>query len=234
MGNASTRLAVAALALVFVWVFVYWRTEVTPDDTSVRFGPNPADARPSDEPTSPLPESVIIERGPVTPPVPLPTPEPQQPEAEPIPSGIIPPSFYEYVIQQGDTAQSISARFYATPARWDAVMRANPRIDFSRVRAGRTIRVPIDPDNIQGIPAPEPADPDADDKPAAAPQTPPQPMEYLVRPGDTLSGIASKVYGRSSLWTVIRDANRDRVGEDGTRLRAGTTIYIPPNPQGAQ
>jgi nucleoid-associated protein YgaU len=55
-----------------------------------------------------------------------------------------------------------------------------------------------------------------------------------VKTGDTLSDIANEIYGRAGLWTVIRDANRDAVGDDGSRLRPGMVLKIPPAPHGAR
>ncbi|MBL0927845.1 MAG: LysM peptidoglycan-binding domain-containing protein, partial [Phycisphaerales bacterium] len=53
---------------------------------------------------------------------------------------------------------------------------------------------------------------------------------YTVRDGDTLSAIASRLYGRSALWTLIRDANRDQINEDGTDLKPGMVLKVPPAP----
>jgi len=229
MANASTRLALAVLALAVIWVVAYWRTEAPSARPSVAFGEPPPtsvgegpdlDQEP-EAPSLVLPEAVL--------PAPVFTPAaPAEPEPDTT-GPTIPPRFREHTVARGDTAESISRRYYGTPTRWDAVMRANPRIDFQRLRAGMVIKVAVDPDNIQGLPAPAVAN-----EARPAPQ-PAQPIEYHVKPGDTLSEIAKAVYGRSSLWTVIRDANVDKVGRDGSRLRAGTTIVIPPltGPQSA-
>lgn len=49
---------------------------------------------------------------------------------------------------------------------------------------------------------------------------------YRVLEGDTLSGIALRVYGDAELWRAIAHANADRVGENG-ELRAGDELVIP-------
>lgn len=220
MANASTRLALAVLALAVIWIVAYWRTEAPAPKPSVAFGEPPVDVAeppPTDElelVELPPPQAARVEE--------IPAPAPPRVDPSPAPGGTIPPQFREHVVAKGDTAETISRRYYGTPTRWDAVMRANPRIDFERLRAGTVIKVAVDPDNIQGVPAPTAGA----EKPEEAAH--PQPIEYLVKPGDTLSEIAKAVYGRSSLWTVIRDANIDKVGRDGSRLRAGTTIVIPP------
>lgn len=53
---------------------------------------------------------------------------------------------------------------------------------------------------------------------------------YTVQPGDTLSGIAKRLYGRSALWRVIRDANSDLTGVDGRAIRPGMVLTIPQLP----
>ncbi len=53
-----------------------------------------------------------------------------------------------------------------------------------------------------------------------------EPGTYVVRPGDSLSKIANKVYGDGSKWHRIQDANRDSLG-DGVNLRVGQVLIIP-------
>ena len=48
--------------------------------------------------------------------------------------------------------------------------------------------------------------------------------------GDTLAVIAQKVYGDSSLWRRIYDANRNTIGDNPDNVRIGTTLRIPPKP----
>ena len=49
---------------------------------------------------------------------------------------------------------------------------------------------------------------------------------YTIQKGDTLSTIAKKVYGKSSKWNVILDANKDKISDAG-KLKVGMTINIP-------
>jgi N-acetyl-anhydromuramyl-L-alanine amidase AmpD/LysM repeat protein len=62
------------------------------------------------------------------------------------------------------------------------------------------------------------------------PKPTPQPRTYLVQPGDTLSAIAKQMYGRSSLWQIIFEANRNILSDPG-RLRPGQVLVIPPKPE---
>jgi nucleoid-associated protein YgaU len=75
--------------------------------------------------------------------------------------------------------------------------------------------------------------------PAAAPSPSPSPSpspppaageSYTVAEGDTLATIAEKVYGDSSLWRPIYEANRSAIGENPDNVRIGTTLRIPPKP----
>lgn len=59
--------------------------------------------------------------------------------------------------------------------------------------------------------------------PASVPH--PRPKTHTVRAGDTLYGIAEKLYGDASRWRDIRAANEDRL-KDG-RIRVGQELIIP-------
>jgi putative glutamine transport system substrate-binding protein len=52
---------------------------------------------------------------------------------------------------------------------------------------------------------------------------------YVVQPGDTLSKIARKYYGKAwaTSWQRIYEANRDVIGDDPGRLRVGMRLDIP-------
>ncbi len=243
MGSGSARYGVAVLILVILWIAVYWWTPAPPQEPVVSFGDFAQSPRASlaqgnaltsvrtspnqSAPSSAIDQNTVVpnlsapaaQEDPVKP-KPVPTPAQASPEVrtEPPPPEIIPPTFRDYTVRSGDTAESISRRFFGTPAHWQQIMKANPRVDFMRLKAGRVIRVPVDPANVQGIPG-------TSAPPKAAPA-----IEYRVKTGDTLSGIAKEIYGRSGLWTIIRDANRDQVGADGDRLRPGMVLKIPPAP----
>ncbi|MGV6848495.1 MAG: LysM peptidoglycan-binding domain-containing protein [Marinibacterium sp.] len=49
---------------------------------------------------------------------------------------------------------------------------------------------------------------------------------YVVQPGDSLGGIAFRIYGRTSAFTRIFEANRDRL-ETPDRIQVGQTLRIP-------
>lgn len=244
MSGAAQRYALAALILVGLWVLVYWLWPaarvggVGPGEGGVTFAGDPAGERrgadaqleydPSDAAQRPAPQ-------PQDDPVADTPPEPPAPEADTAPEpdgpdgrtegetpGTIPPRFTEYVVQRGDDMWSIAQKVYGDRDRWDAVAKANPTVDPQRLRAGQTLRIAVDPDNVQGVPADgsPPPPPDAD------------PTEHIVAEGETLSEIAKTLYGRASLWRVIYDANRHLLDapED---LRPGMRLLIPPAPSRA-
>jgi len=49
---------------------------------------------------------------------------------------------------------------------------------------------------------------------------------YIVRKGDTLSGISYKYYGSASKWPKIFEANRETIS-DANKLTPGTKLIIP-------
>jgi nucleoid-associated protein YgaU len=207
--------------LLGTWVLVYWLYQ--PADPPITYG----DAPSSLDANAPSPLAAVETLPIVNAPAPTPTP-PSQPPARPVPALEI-PRFREYTVQAGDVSfQAISRRVYGTPEHWDAISRANPLVTPDRLRVGRTVlNIPVDPTNIQGrvvsvTPQGVPVQPAAEPTPAAAPE-----RTYVVQPGDTLSEIAKKLYGKSALWQKLADANKDRV-PDPARLRAGVTLRVPP------
>ena len=146
---------------------------------------------------------------------------------------VIPPEFDSYVVREGDTPNRISRRLYGTDRYWSAILRANPLRDLHRgLRVGMTIRVPRDPENVQGVVVDSAGErvEGQGDSGGAGEAGGPAFVEYTVRRGDTLTEIAARVYGSASRWTLIRDANRDKTGPDGTRIRPGMVLRLPPKP----
>jgi LysM repeat protein len=67
--------------------------------------------------------------------------------------------------------------------------------------------------------------------PPASP--PPANAGYTVKAGDTLPSIAVAVYGDSTQWIKIYDANKEVIGNDPNVLQPGTQLTIPPKESGA-
>ncbi len=53
-----------------------------------------------------------------------------------------------------------------------------------------------------------------------------QQRTYTIQPGDTLSGISQRFYGKASEYSKIMDANKDKI-QDADHIKAGQTIVIP-------
>lgn len=214
--NGSTRAGIAAALLVVIWIVVYWRTErPTPApplgvEAAVITQPPALQVSPPALPGIDLPMSPSAK--PVAPQVPLiiaAPPSDQRPPSKP--GETVPPTFDLYEVQRGDSAQSISQKKYGTTAHWRAVLKANPLLDFSRLKPGRIVRVPHDPANTQGVVVVEPS---------------PEYTEYTVAPGDTLSAISQSMYGTATRWQDIRAAN-PTLNENGTNLRPGMKLRVP-------
>lgn len=214
MPTRPSRASFAVLALLALWVAVYWWTP-PPDERAPAMAFDEAVAipgpRPVVEPKLPAAadqggSAAGVRAGPLAPPPPVVRD-----------SGVIPPTFKPYVVQPGDSAQSISRKLYGTAEHWRRIAQANPFVDFMHLKPGMEILTPVDPKNVQGVPA----------KPAAPPRDADGSKEHVVQPGDTLSGIAKKHYGRSGDWPRILDANREVLGDDAGNLRPGMRLRIP-------
>ena len=70
---------------------------------------------------------------------------------------------------------------------------------------------------------PPPAPAAAAVSPAPAASTP----VHVVQPGETLGTISARYYGTPAKWSVLFNANRDRV-PDANNVRVGTRLDVPP------
>ncbi len=155
---------------------------------------------------------------------------PVSPDGEPI--AVVPPEFVEYTVRAGDTLAAISERVYGTRSHASVVGRANPFMDPNRLKVGRVIRVPRDPKNVQGRPLLRPGAPQESEGVARRGSGASEGAStYVVRPGDTLSGIAQEVYGTSVLGTLLYESNR-AVLRSPDELKVGMKLQIPPRPEG--
>ena len=56
---------------------------------------------------------------------------------------------------------------------------------------------------------------------------PPPPRTYVVKPGDTLWGIAKMLLQNGARWREIYDLNRNVIGPDPNLIRPGQSLRIP-------
>jgi nucleoid-associated protein YgaU len=127
-----------------------------------------------------------------------------------------------YAIKAGDTFSSIASAQFGDEKYWTAIAQANPLVDPTRLKIGQVIRLP----DLKSF---------AQQRDQQLQQirsvvgTGQRDGEVLVQPGDTLSHIADRVYGKSSLWPVIFRANRD-ILEGPDDVKPGMKLRIPPRP----
>ncbi len=218
--------------LLGAWVLTFWLYQ--PSEPPITY-----DASPGPMETAPLAAVDQFTALPITPSIttaPAWSTAPSTPSRPALPvQAVEAPRFRAYIVQRGDISfQAISQRVYGTTAHADAVSRANPLVTPDRLVPGRTVlNIPLDPGNIQGrVVSISPTGTLAAETAAATPRTAPaaeaRPAEktYVVQPGDTLSGIAKKVYGSSAQWERLAAANQDRL-PDPAKLRAGITLRVP-------
>ncbi len=259
MTVSAGKLAGGLLLLVGVWIAAYWWWEPREPKITYSTSPSSAGAAPfrldTPAPAPILRPSAPAKPDPTTLKSPSPAPAPAKPSStKPAPStpapakvaapekpaaaAVTPPKFWEYTVSGGETLQTISMHFYKTPAYAAAIARANPLMDPTKLRAGRTIRIPEDPHNIQGLPQTDIVP--APEKPVEVKNTPAKPSAkpadstvtrrtYTVQEGDTLSEISQKFYGTHAKTRLIYEANRDKLKSEND-LRIGAELVIPEAP----
>lgn len=236
MHDRSSRLFAGLGTLVAVWVVVYWAWPVDePAVTSAVIEAEPGDEALVQEPGAPGPLVINQSGG-------LRSGASRRNPGRPR-MGVEPPAFNDYVIKTGDIGwERISERVYGSRRHWRAVAGANPLLDPRKLRIGMVIRVPSDPENVQGLPVelPDPAvstgDAGADSgEPGETPPREPEPapesptIEYTVVRGDSLSSISKSFYGSIRHIDFLYEANRDRLRSKDD-LRLGQVLLIPPLP----
>lgn len=231
MDHQHRRIVGFLALLLAVWIGVYWLYQ--PAASRISWG-----GRPDDLLESPALAAVdpTVEAAP-----------PARQPAGPIRQAVQEPAFRAYTVQKGDTSFQAVARHFATggsvAAFAEAISRANPLVTPDKLIPGRTrLRIPEDPSNTQGRlvsvnpdGSPVGTQPESVARVAELPKTLPAPQQpaqaerqYTVQPGDTLSGIAKKHYGRAALWSLIAKANGM---DEASRLKPGMKLRIPPEPK---
>jgi nucleoid-associated protein YgaU len=116
-----------------------------------------------------------------------------------------------HTVVGGDTLYGIAVQYYGDAKFVGAITRANPGLDPNRLRVGDRIILPAR---------------DAEEK-AARPPEPPKTKVYVVQKGDTLIGIARRVYGDGAMYPKIYEANKDVLSSLNARLYAGQRLRLP-------
>jgi len=110
------------------------------------------------------------------------------------------------VVQSGETLSSIAQRYLGSSGRWRELFEANQHQISApdQIAPGMELQLPL----------------------TRREQPKPDKAVYVVRSGDTLSVIASRVFGDRSRWDDIYQANRD-VLDDPDSLTVGAELTLP-------
>ncbi len=120
-------------------------------------------------------------------------------------------TYREYTLKPQDRLFEIARTELGDGSRWQETLDLNPSLDPRRLPVGARILLPRRGE------ARTAADPQAARSIAKV---------YVVRKGDTLSGIASKELGGAAKWRSLLDANRDQISTP-EELRSGMKLRIP-------
>ncbi|HEY9766285.1 MAG TPA: LysM peptidoglycan-binding domain-containing protein [Chroococcales cyanobacterium] len=138
------------------------------------------------------------------------------------------PTYGRYQVQPGDTLRSISERLLGDPKRWKELYLLNEETigeDPDRLKSESVLLIPLSDERIAEL-ARRPLEP--------APSPPPPLEGYLVKPGDTLIGIARRELGDPSLWRGIYQKNREKIGADPGVLKKGLSLSLPEKKEKAE
>lgn len=225
--------AIGLLALAALWNAVYWLWPVHREAPVVMASTVDRDAVPEadierDPPTLTLGNLQPDER-PVESTLASPIIDPivHDPQGE---LGVLPPQFELYTTTSRDrNLGDIASRFYGDKKLWTVIAQANPFKDPARLKAGQVWRVPIDPENIQGIIV-DPLGNPTEAPPAQAPDA--DYTEYVVRTNDTFGQISRFHYQTTQHAEFLYEFNKQRLGLRSIRsIRPGQVLHIPKEPK---
>lgn len=227
--TTTPRIALGLLALVALWIVVYWWWPTSQEPRGISFStPRVAvpasNQTPQDKGDQPKNGGLALEgtdkQAGKDQPVKTPADVVKPAQVEKPKVTVIPPQFLEHIVQPGETYATISLKYFGTSAYSSSIARANPLMSPTSLKPGRAVRVPKDPKNIQGI--------------TVTAKEAPRPgeslfAEYIVESGDTLGRIAERVYGDSRFAKLIFEANRNTMPDEDS-LKIGQKLVIPPKP----
>jgi len=232
MDERTSRIFIGLCLLVVVWIGVYWMWQPSSDQNSpvITFEQPeqvdpPAITRSGD--TTEENQDPNTEQGSLVGQLTTQREQAEPPPTEPKGPILKQPEFFEHIVAKSETMQTISRRYFGSPDKWDVIARANPFVDPQQLREGMAIRIPKDPDNIQGIVE------GRDTEPGVIESHTPNPsavIEYVVRPGDSLSKISLNIYGSTRHARFIYDSNRD-VLRSMDDISIGQLLRLPPLPE---
>ena len=228
MDERTSRIFIGLCLLALIWIGVYWMWEPTKSEKSAVISfeqPELISSEPAndlhDEPPA-LISQIQLEATPNE----L-TSSPNDAEPERIVPKLVPPEFFEHVVRDGERMQSIAEEYFGSTSQWHVIARANPFVDPRELRVGMVLRIPRDPQNIQGEVQGRTTEPGIIESHANDPSSV---IEYVVRPGDSLSRIAVRIYGSSRYAKHIFESNRDKL-RSMDDISVGQLLKLPPLPE---
>jgi nucleoid-associated protein YgaU len=134
-------------------------------------------------------------------------------------------------VQQGETFTTIAKAVYGNGNLFNVIVRANPKIDPTRLKIGTEINLP-DVSEVKGME--KVAEKDAEkganagivvhkvDMVKIDPKT-----EYRVQAGDSLHKISVKLFGNISMVDKLYEMNKSVIGSDPAKLKLGAVLKLP-------
>lgn len=137
-----------------------------------------------------------------------------------VPSGTVSPvADRTHKIEEGETLTVIAEKLYGpgNGKYWTKIIEANPGLNPRNLTVGKVIKIPAlvrETSRTASVLTTDSTLPGGQ-------------KIYVVKTGDTLSGIAARadVYGSAGKWRLIAEANRNI---NPNALRVGTKLIIPP------
>lgn len=127
----------------------------------------------------------------------------------------------DHVIQQGESLSSISLFAYGDARYYREILKANPTLDERKLRPGTKILIP-DPSTFSAGRARQAV--------ARLEPTIDSAKEYRVVAGDSLHKIAIKLYGKPAKADDLYELNKDKIGDDSSRVKVGMVLKLPEAP----
>jgi phage tail protein X len=135
---------------------------------------------------------------------------------------------YEWFVSDSQALIPVKWSMPMPPGSVVTIFGFNPEFDDLTVVPGRPTET--EDNTISGTCSKHSMASPKQSEPPMKPDSPVDGMEvYKVHRGDTLAKVAEKVYGDSSCWRPIYDANRNKLSSPNI-IYAGMTLTIPPKP----
>lgn len=140
---------------------------------------------------------------------------------------------HTHKVMKGETFSTIAAAAYGSPNLYAYILRANPKLDPTKLKPGIDINLP----DISEVKGPEKAaDKDAEKSTTASPiahkieAALDAKTEYRVQSGDSLHKISMKLYGKIDMVQKIYDLNKSAIGDNPAKLKLGQVLKLPQPP----